>query len=139
MNEIPTKEVLRRALIGSDHIFQQLKNIDEHTGYPPLNIIGRGKDRYEIQLAVAGFKEDNLEIQFESGSLVISAKKTADDDIQYYHKGISNRSFKKRFTLADYVVVKGANLNDGILTVNLERELPDEMKPKIIKINRQDE
>jgi len=129
-----------RQAIGIDGLFDRLMhNIDlassNANNYPPYNIIKTGEDSYEIQIAVAGFAEGEVEINFHDGNLVITGEKNTDDsETQYLHRGISARKFIRTFQLSDYVEVKEAIMKDGILTVTLQRIVPEEMKPKRIAI-----
>lgn len=130
-----------RQAIGIDSLFDRLMhNIDvassQANNYPPYNIIKTGEDSYEIQIAVAGFAEGEVEINFHEGQLVITGEKNTDDsDTQYLHRGISARKFIRTFQLSDYVEVREAAMKDGILTVSLQRIVPEEMKPKRIAIS----
>jgi len=130
-----------RQAIGIDSLFDRLMhNIDvassQANNYPPYNIIKTGEDAYQIQIAIAGFAEGEVEINFHEGQLVITGEKNTDDsDTQYLHRGISARKFIRTFQLSDYVEVKEAAMKDGILTVSLQRIVPEEMKPKRIAIS----
>jgi molecular chaperone IbpA len=132
-----------RQAIGIDGLFDRLMhNIDMAStnnggnNYPPYNIIKTGEDSYEIQIAVAGFAEGEVELNFHEGQLVITGEKNTDDsDTQYLHRGISARKFIRTFQLSDYVEVREATIKDGILTVSLQRIVPEEMKPKRIAIS----
>lgn len=116
-----------------DHAF----NADTVTsGYPPYNIEALKDNRYAITLAVAGFDRSDLEINVEKGVLTVSGRKVRDDDRQYLHQGIANRSFERKFSLAEYVEVTGAQLSNGLLTISLVKEVPEAMKPRTIAINQ---
>lgn len=134
---------LYRSSIGFDR-FGSLLNTALHSdqtysGYPPYNIEVTGENRYAITLAVAGFVETDLDIHVEKGVLIIQGKKIeTDDKHEYLYQGIANRNFERKFMLADYVEVTGANLNNGLLTINLVKEIPEEMKPRRIAINPAD-
>jgi molecular chaperone IbpA len=104
------------------------------SNYPPYNIIKTEENWYDLQLAIAGFKEDELDIEIRDGVLSIKGSKTEEDTNDYIHKGISARSFHRTFTLADTIVVRAADLKDGILTIELENVIPDEKKPRKIAI-----
>ena len=105
-------------------------------GYPPYNIAQIDEDEYMISLAVAGFGMDNLSIEKDGNTLKIEGTAPkGDDDVNYLHKGIGGRNFRREFTLADHVDVVTANLELGMLNVHLKRELPEELQPKKIKIN----
>lgn len=104
-------------------------------GYPPYNIEVVEENNYAITVAVAGFKEAELDIKVENGVLTVKGKKQADEQNKnFLHQGIATRSFERKFNLADHVEVKGADLQDGLLTLNLVREIPEAMKPKTIEI-----
>lgn len=129
---------LYRTLVGFDRISslmdQALRN-DAATGYPPFNIEQTGDDDYRIELAVAGFSEDELSIDFKENTLLVSGRKAPVEEARrFLHRGIAERSFERRFGLADYVRVDGAELSNGILTVHLKRELPEALKPRKIAI-----
>jgi len=128
-----------RNSIGVDKLFNSLQNhVKNNSGnYPPYDVIVTGDDTYVIKLAIAGFTEDDVNITAHNGQLVITGDAlSADEDTNYLHNGISNRKFKREFTLAEYVIVTGATMKDGILQVELEHIVPDEMKPKQIEINK---
>ena len=110
-----------------------IKMNDISENYPPYNIESNGKDSYTIEIAVAGFDENNLTISLENGQLTVIGNRE-DDNSQYMHRGIANRSFKRTFKLAEYVEVIGAGIKNGILEIHLERQLPEELKPKKIEI-----
>ena len=102
--------------------------------YPPYNIRSNGKDQYSIELAVAGFEDKELSINLENGQITIEGNKDNSEG-NFMHQGIATRSFKRTFQLAEYVEVIGAGLNNGLLTVALERKLPEELRPKKIEIS----
>jgi len=129
-----------RATIGFDRLFnelnQQFANSPNTGGYPPYNIAQINEDEYMISLAVAGFGMDNLDITKDGNILKIEGTAPkGDEDVNYLHKGIGGRNFRREFTLADHVDVVGANLELGMLNVHLKRELPEALKPKKIEIN----
>ena len=128
-----------RSTIGFDRMARLLENAsraaDVDNGYPPYNIEAAGEDRYRVTIAVAGFSIEELEIEVHENTLKVAGQKTDQPaDTQYLHRGIAGRSFKKQFRLADYVKVENAWLDNGILTVDLARELPEEMKPRRIAV-----
>jgi len=124
-------------LIGFDRMIERMRDTTPNQqAYPPYNIVKVDDNEYELQLAIAGFTYDDLDIQIKEGLLTIEGKQEATDEKQYIHRGISGRSFTRVFTLADAVVVNGADLLDGILTVKLENVIPEAKKPRKIKINR---
>jgi len=139
MNRIDLTPLYRSSIgfdrFGSllDAAFQTEKT---STGYPPYNIEVVEENNYAITVAVAGFKEAELDIQVENGVLTVRGKKQVSDEKQnFLHQGIATRSFERKFNLADHVEVQGADLQDGLLTLNLVREIPEAMKPKSIAIN----
>ena len=123
--------------VGFDEIFNTLQRASiPQSNYPPYNIIKKG-ETYYIEMAMAGFKQSDINIQVEDNSLTISATYAdREDDIEFVHKGISEREFYKSFALAEYVEVKKAKVVDGILLIELQKNIPEENKPKIIKISR---
>lgn len=132
---------LYRTAIGFDRLADMLSNASrvEGNGYPPYNIESRGEDRYRITMAVAGFSEDELDIVTERNTLTVSGSKREEDraegeEREYLYRGIATRSFERRFQLADHVEVDGASLENGLLHVDLKRELPEQMKPRKIEI-----
>lgn len=104
--------------------------------YPPYNIEVHDENRYAITLAVAGFKKNELDISVEKGVLTVRGKQEKEDTQKYLYHGIANRSFERKFNLADYVEVIDANFNNGLLTISLVKEVPEAMKPKSIAINQ---
>jgi molecular chaperone IbpA len=121
--------------IGFDKMLNKLSTATPgQTNYPPYNIIKVEENHYELQLAIAGFSRDELEIEVKDGVLHIEGRKDVEDAKTYLHKGISARAFRRTFTLADTIVVNGADLADGILTITLENIVPEEKKAKKITI-----
>jgi molecular chaperone IbpA len=121
--------------IGFDKMIDKLSSATPgQTNYPPYNIIKLEDNHYELQLAIAGFSKDELEIEVKDGVLYIEGRKDVEDVKTYLHKGISARAFRRTFTLADTIVVNGADLSDGILTIVLENVIPEEKKAKKISI-----
>ncbi len=109
------------------------------TGYPPYNIEVVGDDRYAITVAVAGFEDSELDIQVESGVLTIRGKQQGQDgDQKFLHQGIATRSFERKFNLADHIEITSAELRNGLLKLNLVKEVPEAMKPRSIAINGSD-
>ncbi len=109
------------------------------SGYPPYNIEVVGEDRYAITLAVAGFDRGDIDIQVENGVLTVRGKQETDDsERKYLYRGIANRSFERKFTLADHVEVNGAELRNGLLVLSLVKEVPEAMKPRTIEIQGSD-
>ena len=130
---------LFRSAIGFDRLTNALENAyrsDNNSGYPPYNIELLEENHYRISLAVAGFKDDELDIEIKNGRLTVSgAQKENSEGKQYLHHGIANRNFERTYQLADYVSVKDAELKDGLLHIDLVREIPEAMKPRKIAIN----
>jgi len=125
--------------IGFDSMFDDLMRISTQqteTNYPPYNVLKYDEDHYAIELAVAGFLEGELNVTVEKNQLIIQGSQATDLDnvVEFLHRGISSREFVRSFTLAEHVHVSGAVVSNGILTVNLEREVPEEQKPKKIAI-----
>lgn len=120
--------------IGFDEVFERLSRIQNGTSnYPPYNIVKKDAYNYRIELAVAGFKRSELDIDLADGVLTVSAKGETNE-ADYVHRGLAKRAFIRKWTLADDVVVTSASLEDGILGVDLERIIPEEKKPRKIEI-----
>ena len=128
----------RRSTVGFDRLFDFLENTSraEQDNYPPFDIEKLSDDSYRITLAVAGFKRDEIEIVAHQNLLTITGRRSEQKgrDGSYLHMGIANRAFERRFELADFVHVTGADLADGLLTIELAREIPEAMKPRKIGI-----
>ena len=124
--------------VGFDRVFDRLvdytNNNMNSTGFPPYNIKKVGDYGYEIEMALAGFGKENIEVEVANGVLTIRSVKDNSDEPEVLHRGISYRKFNRRFTLADDIVVRDAKLENGLLSVELEQVVPEEMKPKLIKI-----
>jgi molecular chaperone IbpA len=129
---------LYRSAVGFDRLASLLEaasRSDAPTGYPPYNIETDGENSYRVEIAVAGFKPEELNIEFRESTLTVIGKKPANDDTRrYLHRGLAERNFERRFQLADYVVVTGAALADGLLSISLERQLPEQLKPRRVEI-----
>jgi len=130
---------LFRSTIGFDRMAQLLESAldveDVGSGYPPYNIEKSGDDKYRITLAVAGFTADELDVQVKENAVTVSGRKAeANGDRSYLHRGIAARDFRRVFQLTDYVKVVGATMDNGLLHVDLAREVPEEMKPRKIEI-----
>ncbi|MBO9708419.1 MAG: Hsp20 family protein [Caulobacter sp.] len=129
---------LYRSLVGFDRLAAQLDaaaSNEAASGYPPYNIERTGENAYRIEIAVAGFKSDELNIEAKEGLLTVTGRKAANDEAkQYLHRGLAARNFERRFQLADYVLVTDAALSDGLLAITLKRELPEALKPRTIEI-----
>jgi molecular chaperone IbpA len=129
---------LYRNAIGVDRLFDRLINNIESTSqsnYPPYNIVQVGENEYFIEMAVAGLDEEDLEITQDQSTLTITGKIEVSENLNYLHKGIAGRSFRREFTLAEHVEVTEANLKKGILFIRLKRDIPEAMKPKTIAIS----
>jgi molecular chaperone IbpA len=129
---------LSRSAIGFDRIFDLLDNASSlaqgDDGYPPYNISRTGDNAYRIEIAVAGFGPEDLSVTSQENVLLVTGRKAPDDKAQYLHHGIAGRAFERRFNLADHVLVAKANLVNGLLSIDLVRELPEAMKPRRIEI-----
>jgi molecular chaperone IbpA len=131
----------RRSTIGFDRLFDLLETSARQSAgenYPPFNLERVADDRYRITLAVAGFKSDEIEITAQQNLLLVAGRKAGENENNqgdYLHLGIATRSFERRFELADFVRVERADLSDGLLVIELVREIPEAMKPKRIAVN----
>ena len=129
---------LYRSTIGFDRLFHMLDSnlaSGDEVGYPPYNIERLGEDNYRITMAVAGFGRDDIKIESKDTTLTVRGEKApADAERKFLHRGIAERSFERRFQLADHVEVTGADLKDGLLHIDLKRNLPERMKPRTIEI-----
>ena len=132
---------LWRSTVGFDRLFDLMENaqgVTNEDNYPPYNIERLGDNRFQISLALAGFAPDDIAITAEQNVLTVEgAKKVGNDEREYLHRGISQRPFKRQFSLADYVQVRGASFESGLLKIELIREIPEAMKPRRIAINGQ--
>jgi len=132
---------IHRHFVGFDQMFNEMDRMFENSankgaGYPPYNIAQINENEFMISLAVAGFGMDNLSIEKDGNVLQIEGKAPiGDEKVNYLHKGIGGRNFRREFTLAEHVDVKNANLELGMLNIHLKREVPEELQPKKIKIN----
>ena len=134
----------RRTTVGFDRLFDLLENqarAAQGDNYPPFNIERSSDDAYRVTIAVAGFKPNELDITAQQNLLVVSGRKAAESESRgnFLHMGIANRNFERRFELADFVRVSDANLEDGLLTIDLVREVPEAMKPKKVLIGAQNQ
>lgn len=128
---------LYRSVVGFDRLAQLLEtaSADASTGYPPYNIERTDENAYKIEIAVAGFRADELNIEVKENLLTVQGRKAANDDQRrFLHRGLAERDFERRFQLADHVVVTGADLTNGLLSITLERQLPEALKPRRIEI-----
>lgn len=132
---------LFRSTVGFDRLNQMIdsafKMDERNISYPPYNIVRQGEDDYRIVMAVAGFRKEDIAITAQENSLTVAgtqAEKAEDEGEHYLHRGIATRSFERKFQLADHVKVVDAELQDGLLTLTLKREIPEESKPRLIAI-----
>ena len=128
---------LYRSVVGFDRLADLLDSAaaETATGYPPYNIERTGDNAYRIEIAVAGFKPDELSIDLKEAVLTVQGRKGANDaERRFVHRGLAERNFERRFQLAEYVVVTDATLADGLLSISLKRELPEALKPRKIAI-----
>lgn len=130
----------RSAFVGFDHIFKELEEMTKHASdhYPPHNIIKDEDMKYRIEIATAGFKEEELSVELKDGILEVNGNHTPRG-LEFIHKGISTRKFHRSFRLSEYTQVTGASLENGILAIHLEVVLPEEKKPRKIAINNHSE
>ena len=130
----------RSAFVGFDHIFKELEEMTKHASdhYPPHNIIKDEDMKYRIEIATAGFKEEELSVELKDGILEVNGNHTPRG-LEFIHKGISTRKFHRSFRLSEYTQVTGASLENGILAIHLEVVLPEEKKPRKIEINNHSE
>lgn len=127
----------RRSTVGFDRLFDLLETgMRSDDGYPPFDIERQGEDSYRITLAVAGFRPDEVEVVAQQNQLTITGKRAEDkDDGQYLHRGIAARPFERRFQLADFVEVRSAGFDNGLLRIDLQKVVPEAMKPRKIEIS----
>jgi len=132
---------LYRTSVGFDRLASMMSSAsrcDQGNSYPPYNIRTTGEDHYQISMAVAGFAESDLNITTEHNRLIVTGNRAeeAEEKGEYLHRGIASRSFERRFNLADHVKVVAASLENGLLHIDLEREIPEAMKPRTIRISK---
>jgi molecular chaperone IbpA len=129
---------LTRSTVGFDRVFDLLDNASTlaqgDDGYPPYNIVRTGENAYRIEIALAGFGPEDLNVTSHQNVLIVSGRKATDDKAQFLHHGIARRAFERRFNLADFVKVSNASLADGLLSIDLVREIPEAMKPRRIEV-----
>ena len=128
---------LYRSVVGFDRLAALLDAASNEaaSGYPPYNIERTAENAYRIEIAVAGFKSEELGIEVKENLLTVTGRKPANDEAKrYLHRGLAERNFERRFQLADYVIVTDAALSDGLLSISLKRELPEALKPRTIEI-----
>lgn len=128
---------LFRSTVGFDRLsrlFDSALTDSAAPTYPPYNIEKVSEDDYRVVMAVAGFGDKDIEITVKENTLVVAGKNAQQEQVRYLHRGIAGRSFERRFDLADHIVVKGANLENGLLTVDLKREIPEALKPRTVPV-----
>ena len=130
----------RRSTVGFDRLFDMLENSSAgqaQENYPPFDLVKAGENEYRIELAVAGFRSEEIDITAQQNVLIVSGRKSEESGSpgpDYIYRGIANRSFERRFALADHIQVRSADLKDGLLAIELVREIPEAMKPRKINI-----
>ena len=127
----------RRSAVGFDRLFDMLETSaasGNGENYPPFDLIKLDDNKYRIEIAVAGFKRHEIDITAHQNSLIVRGQKAEENGADYIHRGIATRSFERRFALADHIQVTGADLRDGMLSLQLVREIPEAMKPRRIEI-----
>jgi molecular chaperone IbpA len=130
---------LWRSSVGFDRLFDQINNtqlLDNQDGYPPYDIVRTGEETYRISLAVAGFAPNDLAVTAQQNLLTVSGRNPGGTEQDYIYQGIAARPFERRFQLADHVIVTGANSENGLLHIDLVREVPEAQKPRTIAINK---
>jgi molecular chaperone IbpA len=130
---------LNRALVGFDRIFDDMERrfaTQVTSNYPPYNIAKIGDNRYQIDLAVTGFMKEEVTVTVEANELSIRGERKRDDDaaVEYLHRGLALRDFERTFTLAEHMKVRSASVQNGILHIEIEREIPEELKPRVIDV-----
>ena len=127
----------RRSTVGFDRLFDLLENGSSWQGadnYPPFDLEKVSDDGYRITLAVAGFRPEEIDVTAQQNLLIVTGRRSGEEQGRYIHRGIATRAFERRFGLADYVQVRSAELRDGMLSIELVREIPEEMRPRKIEI-----
>ena len=127
----------RRSTVGFDRLFDLLENSTSgqvSDNYPPFDLVQLDDNKYRISLAVAGFKPNEIDVTAQQNVLIVSGRKEEEEAAGYIHRGIATRSFERRFGLADHIQVRDADLVDGMLSIELEREIPEAMKPRKVAI-----
>ena len=129
----------RRHTVGFDNVFELMDRFLDgqavNNNYPPYNIYKNGESNYSIELAIAGFGEDEVEVKYADNTLTITGNKEEKGDTDVLHRGIANRNFTRTFNIADDVIVNGGSLKNGVLSIELQKIIPDEKKERVIKIN----
>jgi molecular chaperone IbpA len=126
---------LNRALVGFDRYFNdRFFQGSQNGNYPPHNIVKYDETHYGIEVAVAGFSKEEITVEVDQDQLKITGKKSSDEDKEYLHRGLAARDFEQHFTLAEYMEVRGAEVKDGMLKIQIERIIPEALKPRVIEI-----
>lgn len=132
----------RTWTVGFDQFFDRIEALQNNQTYPPHNVIKHSDNSFEIAIAVAGFKEEDLQVTLDKSQLKVEGnipEWCSSKDVEYLHKGIGTRKFEKLFDLAEHVQIKGVTLANGVLSITLEREIPEELQPKVFAINGKSE
>jgi molecular chaperone IbpA len=137
MNALPRFDTnalaqLNRALVGFDRLFTEHAQVNQT--YPPYNIVKLDEDNYEIEIAVAGFTLNEIDVQVDKNQLIIKGEKEQREDVEYLHRGLAYRSFEKSLTLGEYMQVGNASIKDGVLRIALTRIVPEALKPRKIQV-----
>lgn len=137
MNALPRFDTnalaqLNRALVGFDRLFAEHAQVNQT--YPPYNIVKIDEDNYEIEIAVAGFTLNEIDVQVDKNQLIIKGEKEQREDVEYLHRGLAYRSFEKSLTLGEYMQVGNASIKDGVLRIALTRIVPEALKPRKIQV-----
>lgn len=130
----------RSHFIGFDHVWSEIERLSEMADnklYPPHNVVKYTENQFSIELALAGYKSDELTVEVKEGILLVAGEKHADSEREYLHRGISAKKFSRTFRLSEHVVVSGANFVDGLLVIDLKVEVPEEKRPRKIEIGKQ--
>ena len=139
MNTTLNYAPLTRFAVGFEDLFREMDKLQlnsTNTAYPPYNIVSVDENKFQIEVAVAGFAEKDLDITLENGVLTIAGNKEEEEAREFVHKGIAMRNFTRTFRLATHIEVEGAKLENGLLVVTLKRHIPEELKPKKIAISQ---
>lgn len=126
-------DIFNRHFVGFDRLFDQFANVNINS-YPPHNVIKTGEDTRDIEFALAGFNEEDIDVTVENGVLTVAGESKSEDDREYLYQGIAARAFTKTFSLTDYWEVTGAKFTNGVLTISTKQEIPEAIKPKQIEI-----
>lgn len=130
-------QALNRALVGFDRVFDQFESRfanQLNNNYPPYNVVKTSEDTYFVEVAIAGFSKDEVAVEIERDILTIKGNSSRETEGEFLHRGLSMRDFTRQFQLAEHMFVKGASTHNGILRIDLEREIPEEKKTKVIDI-----